>query len=173
MLVTLPAEQMLQSEVPALSAYSPATQGVQETWPAKSDVSEPAAQSVHAIVESELTVPAEQAVHVVAPVLVNVSVNLPGTQTLQSEVPALPAYSPATQEEQETCPSRLFVSDPAGQSTHATVESELTLPAEQAVHVVAPVLVNVLVKLPGVQAMQSAVPALPAYSPATQGVHAT
>jgi hypothetical protein len=66
----------------------------------------------------------------------------------------------------------LFVSEPEEQSLHAIVEAVLTVPASQAVQLVAPVFVSVSVTLPASQAGQVSAVLLAAFDavPAAQSV---
>ena len=84
---------------------------------------------------------------------------------MSSQLPE-PEYDAASRE--STRPLVTTVDEPAPQLAQATVDDAVYLPAEHAVHVLAPALVSVLVEEPGLQPVHAAfvVPAL--YVPAGQ-----
>jgi hypothetical protein len=169
----VPAEQGVQAVAPA-AAYTPTPQLWQtvvelESMSAVPEahcvqfvaaavlsvlVTDPAEQTLHAVVETLLNRPAAQAVHDVARASLSVSVADPAEHAAQSDCPPLPWYWPAVQSAQATC--ELLVKRPTAQELHDDAFTAL----------------SVLVADPAEHTAQLVCPALAWYRPAGQPVHA-
>ena len=123
--------------------------------------------------------------------VVGVPVDLPGSQSAQAMVEAVPNLATAhAVHEMAPAAVSVLVTEPAAQLAHATVEAALNVPAAQATQVVPPALARVSVMepeaqvahatveaalyFPGIQAVQEIAPRLVSVlvtEPAAQAVH--